>query len=126
MVKPAAEMVAEANAAVGTLSVEEAKQLLGRDDAVFVDVREGAELATQGKIPGAVHAPRGHLEFYADPSAPYHKPELASGKRLVVYCASGGRSALAAKTLKDMGIANVANMLGGFSAWQQNGGEIER
>jgi rhodanese-related sulfurtransferase len=126
MVKRAAEMVAEANAAVGTLSVEEAKQLLGRDDAVFVDVREGAELATQGKIPGAVHAPRGHLEFYADPSAPYHKPELASGKRLVVYCASGGRSALAAKTLKDMGIANVANMLGGFSAWQQNGGEIER
>jgi rhodanese-related sulfurtransferase len=126
MVKRAAEMVAEANAAVGTLSVEEAKQLLGRDDAVFVDVREGAELATQGKIPGAVHAPRGHLEFYADPSAPYHKPELASGKRLVVYCASGGRSALAARTLKDMGIANVANMLGGFSAWQQNGGEIER
>ena len=126
MVTRAAEMVAQANAAVGTLSVDQAKQLLGRDDVVFVDVREGAELATQGKIPGAVHAPRGHLEFYADPSAPYHKPELASGKRLVVYCASGARSALAAKTLKDMGIANVANMLGGFSAWQQNGGEIER
>jgi rhodanese-related sulfurtransferase len=126
MVKRAAELVAEANAAVGTLDVEEAKQLLGRDDVVFVDVREGAELATLGKIPGAVHAPRGHLEFYADPSAPYHKPELGSGKRLVVYCASGGRSALAAKTLKDMGIANVANMLGGFGAWQQAGGEIER
>jgi rhodanese-related sulfurtransferase len=126
MVKRAAEMVAEANAAVDTLAVEEAKKLLGRDDVVFVDVREGAELASQGKIPGAVHAPRGHLEFYADPSAPYHKPELASGKRLVVYCASGGRSALAAKTLKDMGIANVANMLGGFTAWQQGGGEIER
>ena len=126
MVKRAAEMVAEANAAVGTLEVEEAKQLVGRDDVVFVDVRESGELATQGKIPGAVHAPRGLLEFYADPSAPYHKPELGSGKRLVVYCASGGRSALAAKTLKDMGIANVANMLGGFSAWQQTGGDIER
>ena len=125
MIKKAAEMVAAANAAVGTLEVEEAKQLVGRDDVVFVDVREGGELATQGKIPGAVHAPRGLLEFYADPSAPYHKPELGSGKRLVVYCASGGRSALAAKTLKDMGIANVANMLGGFTAWQQAGGKVE-
>ena len=126
MVKRAAELVAEANAAVGTLDVEEAKKLLGRDDVMFVDVREGAELAAQGKIPGAVHAPRGHLEFYADPSAPYHKPELGAGKRLVVYCASGGRSALAAKTLKDMGIGNVANMMGGFTAWQQQGGKIER
>jgi rhodanese-related sulfurtransferase len=126
MVKRAAEMVAEANAAVDTLDVEQAKRLLGRDDVVFVDVREGGELASQGKIPGAVHAPRGHLEFYADPSAPYHKPDLASGKRLVVYCGSGGRSALAAKTLKDMGITNVANMLGGFTAWQQAGGKIER
>ena len=126
MVKRAAEMVAEANAAVETIDVEQAKALVGQDDVMFVDVREGAELATQGKIPGAVHTPRGHLEFYADPSAPYHKPELGSGKRLVVYCASGGRSALAAKTLKDMGIAKVANMLGGFTAWQQQGGEIER
>jgi rhodanese-related sulfurtransferase len=126
MVKRAAEMIAEANAVIDTLEVEEAKQLVGRDDVLFVDVREGGELAIQGKIPGAVHAPRGLLEFYADPSSPAHKPELASGKRLVVYCASGGRSALAAKTLKDMGIAKVANMLGGFTAWQQGGGDIER
>ena len=126
MVKRATEMVAEANAAVGTLEVEEAKQLVGRDDVLFVDVREGGELAIQGKIPGAVHAPRGLLEFYADPSTPYHKPALAAGKRLVVYCGSGARSALAAKTLKDMGIDNVANMLGGFGAWQQGGGPIER
>jgi rhodanese-related sulfurtransferase len=126
MVKRAAEMVAEANAAVGTLTVEEAKPLVGKDDVVFVDVREGAELAAQGKIPGAVHAARGHLEFYADPSAPFHKPELGSGKRLVLYCGSGGRSALAARTLKDMGIGNVVNMVGGFTAWQQQGGKIER
>lgn len=126
MVKRAAELVAEANAAVGTLEIEEAKGLVGKDDVLFVDVREGGELAVQGKIPGAIHAPRGMLEFYADPSTPYHKPELASGKRLVVYCASGGRAALAAKTLKDMGIANVANLLGGFTAWQQQGGAIER
>jgi rhodanese-related sulfurtransferase len=126
MVRRAAEMIAEANAAVDTLDVEQAKGLVGSDDVVFVDVREGGELATHGKIPGAVHAPRGHLEFYADPSAPHHKPELASGKRLVLYCGSGARSALAAKTLKDMGIGNVANMLGGFTAWQQQGGEVER
>jgi rhodanese-related sulfurtransferase len=126
MVKRAAEMVAAANAAVDQLSVEEAKRLVGRADVQFVDVRDSAELATQGKIPGAVHATRGMLEFYADPSSPAHKPELASGKRLILYCGSGGRSALAAKTLKDMGVENVASMLGGFGAWQQEGGEIER
>ena len=72
-----------------------------------------------------MHASRGLLEFFADPQSPYHKPELASGKRLVVYCASGGRSALAAKTLKDMGIGRVANMLGGFNGWKQAEGKIE-
>lgn len=126
MVKKAAELVAEANALVGTLSVEEAKALVGRDDVQFVDVRDAAELEKNGKIPGSVHAGRGLLEFYADPSAPYHKPELASGKRLVLYCASGGRSALAAKTLKEMGLENVINMIGGFTAWSQAGGPIER
>ena len=125
MVKRAAEMVAEANAAVETLDVEQAKKLVGSDDVVFVDVREGGELATQGRIPGAVHAPRGLLEFYADPSSPAHKPELASGKRLILYCGSGGRSALAAKTLKDMGLENVTNLIGGFTAWSQAGGPIE-
>jgi rhodanese-related sulfurtransferase len=126
MVKRAAEMVAAANAAVDQLSVEEAKPLVGRADVQFVDVRDSAELATQGKIPGAVHATRGMLEFYADPSSPAHKPELASGKRLILYCGSGGRSALAAKTLKDMGVDDVVNLVGGFGAWQQAGGEIER
>ena len=125
MVKKAAELVAEANAAVGTLSVAEAQALVGRDDVQFVDVRDAAELAQHGRIPGAVHASRGLLEFYADPSAAYHKPELASGRRLVLYCASGGRSALAAKTLKDMGVDKVTNLVGGFTAWSQAGGPIE-
>ena len=125
MVKKAAELVAEANAAVGTLTVEEAQQLLGRDDVQFVDVRDAAELARNGRIPGAVHAPRAFLEFHADPTTQAHKPELASGKRLVLYCGSGGRSALAAKTLKDMGVDKVANLIGGFTAWSQAGGPIE-
>jgi rhodanese-related sulfurtransferase len=124
MIKPAAELVAEANAAVDTLSIDEARELVGDDDVLFVDVREASEVA-KGKIPGAMHAPRGFLEFFADPSSPYHKPELASGKRLVIYCASGGRSALAAKTLKDVGVEKTANMLGGFNGWQQAGGPIE-
>lgn len=126
MVRKAADLVAEANARVETLSVAEAKSLLGGDDVVFVDVRDAAELARNGKIPGAVHAPRAFLEFHADPASPSHKPELASGKRLVVYCGSGARSALAARTLKDMGFERVANLLGGFGAWQQEGGEVER
>ncbi len=126
MVKSARDLVAEANASVDKLTVEQAKGLVGQDDVVFVDLRETKELESQGRIPGAVHAPRGLLEFHADPASPSHKPELSSGKRLVVYCASGGRSALGAKTLKDMGIGNVANMLGGFTAWKDSGGEIER
>jgi rhodanese-related sulfurtransferase len=126
MVKSAAEIVREANAGIDRLSAEEAKGLIADEDVQFVDVREAQELAAQGKIPGAVHAPRGLLEFYADPQSPYHKPELASGKRLVVYCASGARSALATKTLKDMGIGRTTNLVGGFKAWQEGGGRVER
>lgn len=126
MVKSAAELVREANASVDKIGAQEAAPLVGDDDVQFVDVREAEELAAEGRIPGAVHAPRGLLEFYADPQSPYHKPELASGKRLVVYCASGARSSLAAKTLKDMGIDRTANLMGGFKAWKEGGGTIER
>jgi rhodanese-related sulfurtransferase len=125
MVKKAADLVAEANAAVPTVSVEDAQALLGNEDVLFVDVRESQEVA-QGKVPGAVHAARGSLEFYADPQSPLHKPELASGKRLVLYCGSGARSALAAKTLRDMGVPNTINMVGGFRAWHEAGGKVER
>lgn len=123
MVKSAAELVAAANAAIATVSAQDAQYLLDNEDVVFVDVRETREVE-QGKVPGAVHVPRGLLEFMADPASPMHNPALSSGKRLVVYCATGGRSALAAKTLQDMGIANPVNMLGGFAAWRTAGGDI--
>lgn len=116
-------MVAEANAAVDTLSAEEAIAALDDADTLFVDVRETHEHAAGG-VPGAVHAPRGLLEFLADPRSPMHKAELATGRRLVVFCASGGRSALAAKTLRDMGIGRAANLLGGFAAWREQGGPV--
>jgi rhodanese-related sulfurtransferase len=124
MSKTAAEMVAEANAAIETVDVETAKTLVGSDDVVFLDVREGAEVA-KGKIPGAIHIARGLLEFTVDPNSPLHNPALASGKQVVVYCASGGRSALAGKTLLDMGVKRVTNMLGGMTAWRNADGDIE-
>ena len=119
------QLLAEANQAVASVSAQEAQGLLGRPDVVFVDVRESQEYA-QGHVPGAVHAPRGFLEFIADPESPMHKPELGSGKRLIVYCASGGRSALASKALQDMGVPNITNLAGGFNAWSQGGGKVER
>ena len=118
-------LLAEANAAVDRIEAAEAVKLAGRGDVVFVDVRELHE-RQNGFIPGSVHAPRGFLEFIADPEAQSHRPELASGKRLIVYCGSGARSALAAKTLHEMGIANLANLAGGFNAWVQSGGPVER
>jgi rhodanese-related sulfurtransferase len=123
--KSAKDLVAEANRQIETLSGEEAAMLVGQPDVVFVDLREGEELQKTGKVIGAVHVPRGFLEFQADPASPTHKPELGSGKRLVLYCASGGRSALGAKALKDMGIGNVAHVAGGFGALQQAGAPTE-
>ncbi len=117
------ELLAEAQAAVEQISVEQARSLAETDEAVFVDVREQHEWV-KGHIPGAVHAPRGFLEFIADPRGPMHNPALASGQPLVVYCGSGGRSALAAKTLHDMGLTQAVNMTGGFQAWAQSGGAI--
>lgn len=124
--KSVKDLVAEASRAVETLSAEEALARLGQPDTVLVDVRDGEELAKTGKIAGAVHVPRGFLEFQADPASPTHKAELAGGKRLVLYCASGNRSALAAKTLKDMGLGPVAHVAGGFPALAQAGGAVER
>jgi rhodanese-related sulfurtransferase len=92
---------------------------------VFVDVREGHERA-QGYIPGSIHAPRGFLEFIAHPDGPMLNPAFASGKRLILYCGSGTRSALSGKTLHDMELGNLANLAGGIEGWLQVGGELER
>ena len=118
------QLLAEANAVIETVSVQEALDLMGEPGIVFVDVREAQE-REEGYIPGSIHAPRGFLEFIADPEGPMHKPELASGKFLILYCASGGRSALAAKTLRDMGIDQVGSLVGGIQAWSLGGGDIE-
>ncbi len=119
------QMLADANAAVDSITAAEAVTLAGDEGTVFVDVRETVERQQTGTIAGAVHAPRGFLELIADPEGPMHNDALVSGKRLVLFCASGGRSALAAKTLKDMGIGNVANLVGGLPAWVQAGGPTE-
>ena len=124
MVTPSMQLIGEALAEVSSISVDEALGLAGGEDTVFVDVRERAEHAA-GAITGAVAAPRGFLEFIADPASPMHNPALSAGKRLVIYCASGGRSALATKTLQDMGYAEVANLTGGFQAWTEAGGPTE-
>lgn len=115
------QMVAEANAAVTCLSPEEANALVGQDRVVFLDVREPGELQENGKIEGSVHAPRGLLEFHADPDSPYHNKDIDGSKKLVIYCATGGRSALAAKTLTDMGFADVYHVSGGLVAWKDAG-----
>jgi rhodanese-related sulfurtransferase len=122
----ARDLVARANNEVETLSVEQVRALLGDPSVQLIDVREPAEWG-KGRVPGAAHVPRGLLEFKADPSLEaYHDPAIDPAKRLVCYCASGGRSALAAKTLKDMGYPSVAHLLGGFTAWSEAGLPVER
>lgn len=95
-----------------------------QDGVLLVDLREPAE-REQGAIPGSAHAPRGMLEFYADPSSPYHRPELDPGRRTILYCASGGRSALAALALQEMGYTDVAHLDGGLKAWVAEGRPVE-
>jgi rhodanese-related sulfurtransferase len=119
------QFVAEANAAIKAIDVEAASKLVGQPGVVFVDVREADELRKTGTIPGAVHASRGLLELYADPEGPGHKPALDRTKTLVVNCGSGGRSALACKTLQEMGYADVVNLAGGMTAWLQAGKTTE-
>lgn len=121
----AKDLVAQANREVETLSAEEALARLGQPGTVFVDVREGEELAKTGRIAGAVHVPRGVLEFQADPASPSHKAELGGGRRLVLYCASGNRSALSAKALNDMGLGPVAHVAGGFPALEKAGAAVD-
>ena len=118
-------LLEEANGKVETLSPADAVALHGRDDVVFVDLRDPRELEREGRLPGAVHCPRGMLEFWIDPLSPYHKPVFAEEKRFVFFCAGGWRSALAAATAQDMGLKPVAHLGGGFAAWREAGGAVE-
>jgi rhodanese-related sulfurtransferase len=118
-------LLAEAEARVDTLSVDEAKALHGRDDVVFVDLRDPRELEREGRMPGAFHCPRGMLEFWIDPESPYAKPVFALDKRFVFFCAGGWRSALAAKAAQEMGLKPVAHIAGGFGAWKKSGAPFE-
>ena len=118
-------MLDAARAEIDNLAADKACLMQGDEDVVFVDLRDIRELGREGKIPGAFHAPRGMLEFWIDPSSPYHKDIFASGKHLIFYCASGWRSALAAKTAQDMGVRRVSHIDGGFTAWKDAGGPVE-
>lgn len=124
--KSAKELVAEANTRVKTVAAAEAQSLVNGADTVFVDLRDSAELQREGKIPGAVHVNRGMLEFALDPTLPYHNPAFSSGKHVIFYCASGGRSALAADTAQQMGLQRVSHLGGGFKAWREAGGAVEK
>jgi rhodanese-related sulfurtransferase len=123
--KSAAELVAEAKQRVVNLTVADVAAELESGDPLIVDVREPAERDEHGSIPGAISAPRGMLEFYADPTSAYHKPEFDPGRRVILHCMAGGRSALAADTLQQMGYADVAHLDGGFTAWKQAGQPVE-
>ncbi|MEM8988593.1 MAG: rhodanese-like domain-containing protein [Pseudomonadota bacterium] len=117
-----ADLIAAAKAAIDHISVDDAKPLAGGGDVVFVDVRDSKELEA-GAIPGAVHAPRGGLEFALDPASDFAVAELVSGKRLVMVCGSGGRAAFATKLAKDMGHDAVC-LEGGFKGWKAGGGPV--
>lgn len=123
--KTVQSMLAEADAAVPRITPDEARKLVGRADVLFLDVREPAEVAASGKVPGALAIPRGLVEFRADPASALHDKAFDRTKTVVAYCASGGRSALVGKTLKEMGYDNVKN-LGGFKGWLDAGGEVEK
>ncbi len=113
------ELCAEAEAVVETWTVDEARNHLEDEDVVFVDIRDIRELWREGAIPGAVHAPRGMLEFWVDPESPYARDVFQSGKRFMFFCAGGLRSALAAKSVQEMGLSPVCHMAGGYSAWKK-------
>ena len=120
------QLVAEAEAEISTLTVEQAKALAADPKVTLVDLRDIRELEREGVIPGAFHAPRGMLEFWVDPESPYFKPIFGTGNKFVFFCAGGLRSALAAKTAQDMGLKPVAHMGGGFAAWRDAGGPVEK
>ena len=118
------EMLAEANAAVPRLNPVEVRDMIGKGNVLLVDVRDAPELASSGKVKGAVNVPRGMLEFRADPESPFHNPAFQKDKTVMIYCGSGGRAALSGKTLKELGYQSVYNA-GGFKELADAGLETE-
>lgn len=119
------QLVEAAKKEIEEISAEDAIGLLDDENVVIVDIRDVRELAREGKIPGAVHAPRGMLEFWVDPASPYHKDVFAQDKKYVFHCASGWRSALATQAVQNMGLKPVAHIESGFSGWKKAGGPVE-
>ena len=121
----AAQLVADAKTRTETLTPDQVADELANGSAILVDLRESEERVQNGAIEGAVHAPRGMIEFYADPTSTYHRAEFDPNLRTILHCASGGRSALAADTLKQLGYTNVAHLGGGFNGWKDSGHPVE-
>ena len=119
------QMMEAANAAVPKITPTEAREKIAKGNTLVLDVRDGTEVQASGKVAGAVHVSRGLLEFRADPEAPTHDRNFTKDKTILIYCASGGRAALAGKLLKDMGYAEVYN-IGGFKDWAESGGTVEK
>ncbi len=120
------QLIAETEAEIKTLSVDDAISRFGKDDVVFVDLRDIRELDRKGRVPGAIHCPRGMPEFWIDPESPYHKPVFIAEKTFIFFCAGGWRSALAGQIAKRMGLKPVAHTAGGFGAWEQAGGIVKK
>ncbi len=118
-------MVAQARREIKEYTASEAIALAADPRVLLVDIRDPRELARDGKVPGALHAPRGMLEFWIDPDSPYFKPVFGEDRRFVFFCAGGLRSALTTKTLQDMGLEPVGHIEGGFGAWKAAGGPVE-
>jgi rhodanese-related sulfurtransferase len=125
MTKSSKELVEAANAVVPRITPAQAQEMIAKGDTVVVDVRDAPEVEQSGKVAGAVHIPRGMLEFRADPESPYYDQNLAKDKTVIVYCAAGGRAALAGQALKEMGYGAVYN-LGGFKDWADSGGAVDK
>ena len=125
MAKSAKELVEAANAVVPRITPAQAQEMMAGGNALVVDVRDAPEVEASGKVAGAVHVTRGMLEFRADPESPYHDQNFAKDKTLILYCASGGRAALAGQALTELGYADVHN-LGAFKDWAEAGGAVDK
>ncbi|MGD9932362.1 MAG: rhodanese-like domain-containing protein [Dehalococcoidia bacterium] len=122
--KSVKDMAEEAEREIETLTVEQARPLLGQEGITIIDLRDPREIWRDGGIPDAINVTRGMLEFWIDPASPYHKEFFASGNKFVFFCAGGVRSALAAKTAQDMGLTPVCHIAGGFTAWKKSGAPV--